>query len=109
MKMILKSAYRPDINEKDDNGRTALHIACEYDNIGAVEELLLDAGCLRNIRAKDGFTPLHTAAEFGAIQCLEHLLDCGKANPMERNMSNNWVPMHEAASRDHYTCVNVSR
>lgn len=27
---------------------------------------------------------------------------------MERNMSNNWVPLHEAAFRDHYTCVNVS-
>lgn len=26
---------------------------------------------------------------------------------MERNMSNNWVPLHEAASRDHYTCVNA--
>jgi len=26
---------------------------------------------------------------------------------MERNMTNNWVPLHEAASRDHYTCVNA--
>ncbi len=74
------------------------------------------------MRAKDGSTPLHvkkldifgnfnlkfklkrflntqTAAEFGSIQCLEYLLKCGKANPMERNMSNNWVPLHEAASR----------
>ena len=48
-----------------------------------------------------------TAAEFGSIQCLEFLLECGKANPMERNMTNNWVPLHEAAFRDQYTCVNV--
>ena len=56
--MILNSSNRPDINEKDDNGRTALHIACEYDNINAVEELI-QANALPNIRAKDGSTPLH--------------------------------------------------
>ena len=56
--MILKSQNRPDINEKDDNGRTALHIACEYDNINAVEELV-QANVLPNIRAKDGSTALH--------------------------------------------------
>lgn len=39
-------------------GRTALHIACEYDNINAVEELI-EANALANIRAKDGSTPLH--------------------------------------------------
>lgn len=52
-----------------------------------------------------------TAAEFGSIQCLDYLLrasaSCG-LKPMERNMTNNWVALHEAASRDHYTCVNVS-
>jgi ankyrin repeat protein len=59
--MILKSpvTIRPDVNEKDDSGRTALHIACEYDNINAVEELV-EANALTNIRAKDGSTPLHT-------------------------------------------------
>lgn len=56
--MILKSPNRPDINEKDDNGRTALHIACEYDNINAVEELI-KANAYPIVRAKDGSTPLH--------------------------------------------------
>lgn len=58
MKLILRSANRPDVNEKDDSGRTALHIAAEYDNIGALEELC-EAGALVNIRARDGSTPLH--------------------------------------------------
>jgi len=48
----------PDVNEKDENGRTALHIACEYDNINVVEELI-QANALPNIRAKDGSTALH--------------------------------------------------
>lgn len=39
-------------------GRTALHIACEYDNINVVEELV-QANALPNIRAKDGSTALH--------------------------------------------------
>ena len=88
-------------------GRTSLHIACEYDNLEAVE-LLINANCLPNIRAKDGSTPLHTAAEFNSINCLVYLLKNSTANPMERNMTNNWVPLHEAAYRDHYTIVNVS-
>ena len=88
-KLILKSVNRPDINEKDDmgklvtktyflvlvfevyffltlQGRTALHIACEYDNINAVEELL-EANALANIRAKDGSTPLHVIIKLGLI------------------------------------------
>ena len=58
VKLILKSPNGPCINEKDDNGRTALHIACEYDNVDCVKELI-EAGALPNIRAKDGSTPLH--------------------------------------------------
>lgn len=40
---------------------------------------------------------------------MEYLLKNSRANPMERNMSNNWVALHEAAFRDHYTCVNVNK
>ena len=40
------------------SGRTALHIACEYDNISALQELV-EANAIVNIRAKDGSTPLH--------------------------------------------------
>jgi len=58
VRMILRCPHRPDVNEKDDNGRTALHIACEYDNINVVEELV-QANALPNIRAKDGSTALH--------------------------------------------------
>ena len=35
-----------------------LHIACEYDNIGALEKLI-ESNALPNMRAKDGSTPLH--------------------------------------------------
>ena len=53
---------------------------------------------------------LKIAAEFGSINCLMYLLRLPnmRANPMERNMTNNWVPLHEAASRNNFTCVNVS-
>jgi len=42
----------------DLKGRTALHIACEYDNISVVEDLI-EANALANVRSKDGSTPLH--------------------------------------------------
>jgi serine/threonine protein kinase len=106
VRLILRSSNRPEVDERDTNGRTALHIAAEYDNINVVEELI-EANAVANIRARSGATPLHTAAEFGSIQCLQYLLKTGRVNPMERNMTNNWVPLHEAAYKDQYICVNA--
>ena len=69
--MILRCQYRPDVNEKDEFGRTALHIACEYDNINVVEELIM-ANALPNIRAKDGSTPLHVSHFFFELKRINY-------------------------------------
>ena len=63
-----------DKDEKDDEGRTALHFACGYGEIACAEELI-KAGA--NVDAKDGNenTPLHYAAGYGQAEAIQLLLD----------------------------------
>ncbi len=52
-KILLKSANCPDVDERDENGRTALDIACEYNNIEAIKELVKKKASV-DIKALDG-------------------------------------------------------
>lgn len=63
-----------DKDEKDDEGRTALHFACGYGELACAEELI-KAGA--NVNAKDGNdnTPLHYAAGYGQAEAIQLLLD----------------------------------
>jgi ankyrin repeat protein len=61
LKFILSNPHCPDdLNENDSNGRSILDYACEYNNIPVVSELLsynVDV----NVKAADGYTPLHVS------------------------------------------------
>ena len=63
-----------DKDEKDDEGRTALHFACGYGEIACAEELI-KAGA--DIDARDGNdnTPLHYAAGYGQAEAIKLLLN----------------------------------
>ena len=63
-----------DKDEKDDEGRTALHFACGYGEIACSQELI-KAGA--DVDAKDGNdnTPLHYAAGYGQAEAIKLLLD----------------------------------
>ena len=63
-----------DKDEKDDEGRTALHFACGYGEIACSEELI-KAGA--DVDAKDGNdnTPLHYAAGYGQAEAIKLLLN----------------------------------
>lgn len=63
-----------DKDEKDDEGRTALHFACGYGEIACSEELI-KAGA--DVDARDGNdnTPLHYAAGYGQAEAIKLLLN----------------------------------
>ena len=63
-----------DKDDKDDEGRTALHFACGYGEI-ACSEALIKAGA--DVNAKDGNdnTPLHYAAGYGQAEAIKLLLN----------------------------------
>lgn len=60
--------------EKDDNGRTQLHYACQYEQLNVVEQLLqMDA----EVNAADhwGMTPLVVSCIFGKLIIMKKLLE----------------------------------
>lgn len=72
LKELLQGGANKD--EKDDEGRTALHFACGYGEIACARELI-KAGA--DVDAKDGNdnTPLHYAAGYGQAEAIQLLLD----------------------------------
>ncbi len=63
---LLKAA-RTDINAKDGEGRTPLHLACRMERVEVATKLLAQ-GAHPTLYDKGGLTPLHHAAEANADQ-----------------------------------------
>ena len=65
-----------DVNLKDSNGKTALHIAVASPWVDGTKgvEMLLKRGANINWQDKNGNTPLHIAAQKGTPEILESLL-----------------------------------
>jgi hypothetical protein len=106
LKLILKSPHCPDIDEKDENGRTALHIACECDNVDGIKEIMRKKPST-NLKDKDNYTPLHRAAEENKIHVIAYLLENGIGDPTERSIDDNYVPLHVAAEKGNFVCVKM--
>ncbi|KIW05620.1 uncharacterized protein PV09_03491 [Verruconis gallopava] len=79
----------------DNNGQTALHLACACGSFPTVRKLL-DYGSSVNKRDFQKRTSLHVAARTGAVDLVKMLLDEG-ADP-ELLTASKRTPLHEAAS-----------
>uniref|UniRef100_H3C7R6 Protein phosphatase 1 regulatory subunit 16A n=1 Tax=Tetraodon nigroviridis TaxID=99883 RepID=H3C7R6_TETNG len=65
-----------DLNARDDNGATLLHIASANGYL-SVAELLLERRAQVEVKDTDGWTPLHAASCWGHIQVVELLVANG--------------------------------
>ena len=83
-----------DVNTKDTNFRTPLHLAA-WENAFATVEVLLKHGADVNAKLRDGVTPLHFAASGNAVETAEVLLKHG-ADVNAVNSGGNWTPLHLA-------------
>ena len=97
-----------DVNAKNSEGNTPLHIACESGNF-YVAEALMKYGTDSNIRNKEGNTPLHLACKgrdaHASVACSMLLLENG-ADVNAKN-SKGQTPLHFAASQANFELVKL--
>ncbi|CAO2600123.1 Nuclear factor NF-kappa-B p105 subunit [Lemmus lemmus] len=83
--LLLLVAAGAEVNAQEQkSGRTALHLAVEYDNISLAGCLLLEGDAHVDSTTYDGTTPLHIAAGRGSTR-LAALLKAAGADPLVEN------------------------
>lgn len=74
-----------DINKKDDNGKTILHLAIQYKYLDLVNIILKNSRCNPNVIDKDLLTPLHYAVIYNYSEVVKKLLAIPKINTNPRD------------------------
>ncbi|XP_031636726.1 tyrosine-protein kinase Shark isoform X2 [Contarinia nasturtii] len=86
------------IDAKDQDGRSAVHLACLRTNSAEpILEKLINSGANVNCRDEHGNTPLHYACQTQPLSLIQILVDAN-ANIDARNNDTGRVPLHDAAS-----------
>jgi ankyrin repeat protein len=91
-------SYGLDINEKGDEGDTALHIGCLYGHLAIVQECLR-RGATATATDEDGSTPLHDASAGGYYEIAKLLLEHGAL--VDAFDGDGDSPLHLAANGGH--------
>ncbi|XP_019851378.1 PREDICTED: transient receptor potential cation channel subfamily A member 1 homolog [Amphimedon queenslandica] len=92
------------LKDEDDDGNTALHLACINEKFQAAKALIL-AGADPEDRNARQWTPMDCAAESGRVQIVQLLIDA-EAQVDPRDI-NNATPLHVACKAGHIKVVNV--
>ncbi len=87
---------RTSVDAEGVNQRTALFWPAFLDN-GEILEMLLDAGARPDPADKDGWRPIHAAAQSGSLACLRRLIEAG-ASLEAGGAPNGMAPIHLAAN-----------
>ncbi len=105
---VLLAAPECDVNEKDEEGRTALHFACGYGEIACAEKLLA-AKANADALDKNSNTALHYAAGYGRRDVVQLLIDAGASvvlknadgkTPSDVARLNNQAEVLQALEKD---------
>lgn len=103
--MVRKFCVPEVINDQNQDGATALFIACFYGHASCVEHILDTHGCNVNLATNNGLTPLHIAVIRGHIACVRLLLckACDHVNEPSDIMS----PVMIAVRFRHLECLKM--
>ena len=94
-----------DPNAQDVDGRTPLHVSCEY-NCEEFVSLLLRYKANPNIQSKKGLTPLLLTSDLGYDRCVSVLLQ-QNADPNIINNKDGTSPLQSASENGHDKCVSL--
>lgn len=93
-----------DVNHQNQEGQTALHLACKEGHIDIVKELLQrDAKC--NLLSKRGNTPLHLACYYNRKDVVEILLNSGV--DVNIKSKGGYPPIYAAILESHCDIVQL--
>ncbi len=98
--MLAKLTSHPGINlnKKDENGETALHLAVANNDPLAIK-MLVKEGAVVDAVNKDGDTPLHLAVKKRKASAFKELIE-QNADVNARNAAGN-TPLHQAIKENH--------
>lgn len=90
----------------EDNSTQTIFEAIKYGKIEDLEGNVRQGALINQVeKTRDKFTPLHTAAFYGSLECLHWLLwqnaDATVTTP------KGWTPLMIAAIRGHYPCIQA--
>jgi cytohesin len=93
-----------EVDERDQDGRTTLHVACETGlDIPETIHWLLNRGADVNAVDSMGYTPLHHSARRGRMSVLRVLVEAGAA--IDSPTKSGHTPLHRAAGGGHGDAV----
>ncbi|XP_053626108.1 kinase D-interacting substrate of 220 kDa B isoform X11 [Plodia interpunctella] len=102
LQQFLNSNKNINIDDRDENGTTALMCASDNGRAGAVR-LLLGAGADAAAADADGWTPLAFAARGGHLAVVKDLLDAGAK--VDSRDCGGWTPLMWASYKGHEEVV----
>ncbi|KAG7168944.1 Tyrosine-protein kinase HTK16-like [Homarus americanus] len=102
---LLKCGYKK-IDEKNNNGQTALHIA-SMKGYEEIAKMLLTSMAYVEVRDEEGVTPLHLASRYNRPGIVRLLVEKSKADIQSRATNTDAVPLHEAAEHGNTECVKT--
>ena len=89
--------FNPDLTLRSKTGRNAIHAACFHGHIHCIKIILDAADCsaLVTVSDKDGWSPLHLAAQEGNLDIVAHLVSLNYVDMNPRAL-NGRTPLHNA-------------
>ena len=114
--------YNANVHERDNEGFSSLHAACEHYNIvdctghtpehliclndqaAQCVQLLLTNGANVNEKSHKDWTPLHSACNSGKAECVQVLIANG-ANVNAK--SHDYTSLHAACDKGHLECAQL--